>query len=161
MNPFVRLFHPPLFLVLAAMGVIFQPEGRLEGAAVQVVKEGANEQIVMESDTWKLTLSPSEGGRVRQVLFKPTGHDWGCPGIGGLFQDHVTQQTWPGQSVLRPVHATIGARREHDRREAILEGFPSWHDFCEAYRKINGEASWGDPCWRVEFIVVDTKGAVR
>ena len=73
----------------------------------------------------------------------------------------VTQQTWPGQSVLRPVHATIGARREHDRREAILEGFPSWHDFCEAYRKINGEASWGDPCWRVEFIVVDTKGAVR
>ena len=39
--------------------------------------------------------------------------------------------------------------------EAQREGFSSWDEFLNAYTEINGVSSTGEPCWRVEFTVVD------
>ena len=39
--------------------------------------------------------------------------------------------------------------------EAPREGFGTWEEFKAAYRGINGMDSWGEPCWRVEFELVE------
>lgn len=66
------------------------------GGTVNVLKEKDTSSIVMENETWRLTIQPDNGGRVLNMVFKESGNDWGCPD-GGLLLDHVTQQTWPGE----------------------------------------------------------------
>ncbi len=58
--------------------------------------EGQRQVLVMENEYWKLTVWPDLGARVMHAVYKPTGHDWIFE-KGGLFCDHVTQQTWPGE----------------------------------------------------------------
>lgn len=58
--------------------------------------EGARLVLALENEFWRLTVWPDTGGRIMHAVYKPTGHDWIFE-KAGLFCDHVTQQTWPGE----------------------------------------------------------------
>ncbi|MCG2660171.1 MAG: hypothetical protein L6437_08010, partial [Kiritimatiellae bacterium] len=65
------------------------------------ITEGKNAEgkpvVLMENAVMKLTIDPSQGGRVSSFIWKATGADWVLPGNTGFFMDHVWQQTWPGE----------------------------------------------------------------
>ena len=54
-----------------------------------------------------------------------------------------------------------GLTREQQEVEARLEGFATRLEFYDTWYAINGPYSAHDTTWRVEFELVDTKGAVR
>ena len=63
--------------------------------------------VVVENSAMKLTVDPSQGGRVSSFIWKATGKEWVLAGECGFFLDHVWQQTWPGELIHRPYSARI------------------------------------------------------
>jgi uncharacterized membrane protein len=92
-RPSLRTLWPLLaVLVLAArLGT-----GAWAQATARPDTEGARAVVVLENEFWKLTIWPDLGARVMHAIYKPSGNDWVFQDAG-LFCDHVTQQTWPGE----------------------------------------------------------------
>lgn len=88
------------FLAFACAGWQLQSTA-LAATVKEVDGEKGQKLVVMENETWKLTIHPHEGGRIAGLVFKPSGRDWGRP-QGGMFLDHVTQQPWPGELLGAP-----------------------------------------------------------
>jgi uncharacterized membrane protein len=85
-------------VVLAGVAVL-APAAAQTGAPATVTTATEDQQqaaVVLENEFWKLSIWPGEGGKIKHAVYKVTGSDWIYPG-GGLFADHVTQQTWPGE----------------------------------------------------------------
>jgi len=70
----------------------------------------------------------------------------------------VTFETSPGSSIA-PLKGRDGLVRAKDI-EAGREGFHSWGMFLGTYALINGGSALREDSYRVEFELVDTKGAV-
>ncbi len=53
---------------------------------------------VIESDLYRLTFDPANGGRCTSFLLKPDQREWVYEGAwAGLFLDHFAHQYWPGE----------------------------------------------------------------
>ena len=70
----------------------------------------------------------------------------------------VSYENYPGEYLRRkyshaPAHHP-DLLRENDE-EGRREGFYGWAEFWDAYAEINGPASIQEPCWRVEFELVE------
>ena len=92
---------------LVALFLIGAGAARAE-VALRPATEDGHPVLVMENETWRLTVWPDRGGRVGHAVHKPTGNDWVYP-QGGLFLDHVTQQVWPGELLDVPYEYEIRA----------------------------------------------------
>lgn len=73
----------------------------------------------------------------------------------------VTRERHIGDSVRIAFNPSLTVARLHE--EAEREGFECWAGFEATYRAINGERSYIEPCWRVEFVLVRDlhRGCIR
>jgi len=72
----------------------------------------------------------------------------------------VTREAYPGESIRRRYNsAGDAALLAENEAEGRREGFSGWSEFWEAYMEINGPEAYGQPCWRVEFELVEVIGA--
>ena len=84
----------PLLAVLGLAGRL--GSGAWAQATARADTEGVRAVVVLENEYWKLTIWPDLGARIMHAVYKPSGNDWVFKDAG-LFCDHVTQQTWPGE----------------------------------------------------------------
>lgn len=59
------------------------------------------DQPRFENSLFRITVDPSNGGRISSLILKSDGTEWILPGNRGLLMDHVTQQNWPGELLDR------------------------------------------------------------
>lgn len=66
----------------------------------------------------------------------------------------VTEESFPGA-----VHNRVGGALSWITAcldvEAHSEGFQNWVDFCACFEEMHGAAALNEPCWRVEFELVE------
>gem|GEM_PF-3200849 len=76
---------------------------------LQTVTTGEQTVLAIESDSLRLRLSPSQGGRITAFLLKPAGVEM-VDGRGdgwGLFADMFSQQQYPGELQHQPYEHTV------------------------------------------------------
>jgi len=83
-----------ILLLILIVGIYFV-FGLTSVAAIKVSIEEKN-KIKMENKFIFLEIEPQKGGRISSFIFKPTGTQY-VYDDGGLFLDHFSQQTWPGE----------------------------------------------------------------
>ena len=66
----------------------------------------------------------------------------------------IWREAKPGQTFLG-ANRGDGVQKAYRFREAVKEGFECWEDFSTLYTKINGKNSMNEPCYRIEFEVVE------
>ncbi len=73
---------------------------------------------VIESDLYRLTFDPAQGGRCTSFLVKATNREWIYDGTwAGLFLDHFAHQAWPGELLSATYEYAI--EREGDQALSI------------------------------------------
>ncbi len=85
----------------------------------------------------------------RPAFARPPGKPFARVRIVGVSREESVGRWLYHRQGGGPVH------RLDAEREAQREGFDSWFGFREAYQEINGDRSFEESCWRVEFALVE------
>ena len=65
-------------------------------ARISEIRTDTRNLVVMENEFVRMTVDLRRGARVTEFLYKPLNRQW--VGVGqGMFADHITQQSWPGE----------------------------------------------------------------
>ncbi len=101
-----RRMHPPVGGIALILAMILGATSAWAQATAREATEGQRQVLVLENEYWTLTVWPDLGARVMHAVYKPSGNDWVFE-KGGLFCDHVTQQTWPGELMDAPYQTEV------------------------------------------------------
>ena len=110
MSNYLRVCLSLLFLLpLARPGLAALSSGEVPGP-------GGRKLPVIESDLYRLTFDPAQGGRCTSFFVKATQREWVYDGSwAGMFQDHFAHQGWPGELLSAPYDYAI----ERDGDQAL------------------------------------------
>jgi len=79
---------------------------------------------------------------------------------------HLYEERMPMYSAREIVAGLADCKDHWSRKDALqllnnevaYEGFGCWGDFAGAWVDMHGEAALGEPCWRIEFEVLEAGG---
>ena len=115
-----------LVVALAVAGCAGSPPADVKPAgparAVAITREPSG-RILMENDTIKLMIDPTQGGSVVSFVHKPLGKDVVPPNRGGdrmgLFLDHYWEDGWPWPGEMMPAKYEVVEIRSEPAQASV------------------------------------------